>query len=475
MTSCRHSASLRDPAGYLVECGSRLIRVIRPEFSAEYREILSSNWLQAQCQSSTVATFRVLLPDEAVEVVGADAAQGLCLEHNVVSFPSFPSEWPLEMLCAAAELTLKLCREALQHGIGLKDATPFNVLFQGPVPVFVDLLSFEKRMIGDPTWLAYGQFVRSFLLPSLLDGRHSIPCHTVFGSHRDGFEPEEVYRLLSLFERFTPPFLGNVTMPVLLASKAERQSGKVYATQRLSNPEKATFILGTLFARLRRTVRASSTRRYPQNIWSTYNETCTYSSSAFAKKAAFLEQFFQSFRPAKVLDIGCNTGHFSFLAARYGAKVVATDLDSEVVGTLWQRAYAEKANILPLVVNLAQPTPAQGWRNRERSSFLERAEGYFDTVLMLAVVHHLLVTDQIPLEEIIEQAYRLTTAWMVIEYVGPEDPQFRRLLRGRGALYEWFERGVFEMELGKCFEIIRAEEIADTGRWIYLARRRHAR
>jgi SAM-dependent methyltransferase len=377
------------------------------------------------------------------------------------------------MLCAAAELTLKLCQEALQHGIGLKDATPFNVLFQGPFPVFVDILSFEKRKVGDPTWLAYGQFVRSFLLPALLDGHHSIPCQTVFGSHRDGFEPEEVYRLLSLFERLTPPFFGTVTMPVLLASKAERQSSKVYAAQNLSNPDKATFILDTLFERLLRTVRASFTREHPKNIWSTYNETCTYSSSDFSCKTAFIEQFLQSIRPVKLLDIGCNTGHFSFLAARYGAEVVAIDLDSEVVGSLWQQAYAEKTTILPLVVNLARPTPAQGWRNRERSSFLERAEGYFDTVLMLAVVHHLLVTDQIPLDEIIGQAYRLTTEWLVIEYVGPEDPQFRSLLRGRGALYEWFERGVFEMELGKCFEIIRAEEIVDTGRWIYLAQRHH--
>jgi hypothetical protein len=282
MTSCRHPASLRDPAGYLIECGNRLIRVIRPEFSTEYREILSSKWLQAQCQSRTVAAFRVLQPDEAVEVAGVEAAQGLCLEHGVISFPSYPSERPLEMLCASAELTLKLCLEALQHGIGLKDASPFNVLFQGPFLVFVDPLSFEKRKVGDPTWLAYGQFVGSFLLPALLDGHHSIPCHTVFGSHRDGFELEEVYWLLSLFERFTPPFFGTVTMPVFLASKAERQSSKVYATQRLSNPDKATFILETLFERLMRTVLASSTRSHSKNMWSTYNETCTYSSTDFS-------------------------------------------------------------------------------------------------------------------------------------------------------------------------------------------------
>jgi len=474
MTSVRHPASLRDPAGYLVKCGNRLMRVIRPEFVNEYRSLLTGSWLQEQCQAGTVAAFRIFDTDEAVGLVGLEAANCLCLEHDVIDFPSYPSEWPLEMLCAAAEHTLKLCVHALQQGVGLKDATPFNILFQGPLPIFVDLLSFETRDVHDPTWLAHGQFVRSFLLPALLDARYGMASHITFLARRDGIEPEEAYRFLSPWARFTPSFLGNVTMPVLLAARAERQSSKVYARKRLSNPDQATFILQSLFSRLIRTIQASSTRRHQTNTWTMYNETCTYTSADTAHKTAFVEQFLEESQPTRMLDVGCNTGHFSFLAARNGAEVVATDLDPEVVGSLWQRAKGEQANILPLVVNLARPTPALGWRSRETPSFLERAEGHFDAVLMLAVVHHLLVTDQIPLDEIIEQASRLTTEWLVIEYVGPDDPQFKRLLRGRDVLYGWFERGVFEKELGKRFEIIRQEEVADNGRWLYLARRRNA-
>jgi len=347
------------------------------------------------------------------------------------------------------------------------------VLFRGPSPVFIDLLSFEKRIAGDPTWLAHGQFVRSFLLPSLLDLHHNIPSHSIFWSHRDGIEPEEVYRLLSPLARFTLPFLANVTMPVLLSKRAERSSTKVYEQKKLSNPDQAIFILNTLFSRLMRNVQASCKRKRLINNWSTYSETCTYSSDSFSFKSLFIEEFVQLSRPKKVLDIGCNTGHFSLIAARCGAEVVATDLDPEVVGRLWQRAFTEKVDILPLVVNLARPTPAQGWRNLETSSFLERAEGYFDAVLMLAVVHHLLVTDQIPLNEIITQVSKLTRQWLVIEYVDPKDPQFKRLLRGRDVLYDWFDRYVFEKELSKKFEIIRKEEIVDTGRWLYLTRRKY--
>ncbi len=470
MISAKHTASLRDPAGYLVKCENQLIRVIKPEFANEYRKLLTGSWLNDQCQAGTIAAFRFLSTDEAVSLVGIEAANCLCLDHTIISFPSYPSEWPLEMLCAAAELTLNLCVLSLRQGIGLKDATPFNILFQGTSPIFIDLLSFQPRDLHDPTWLAHGQFVRNFLFPTILDSRYGMSCHKHFLTRRDGIEPEEVYRLLSPLARLSSPFLGNVTMPILFSALADRQFGKLYTPKRLSNADQVEFILQSLFARIANTIQSSFQRKHPKSIWSSYNDTCTYTSDDASLKTAFVEQFFKESRPKRVLDIGCNTGQFSFLAASYGANVVATDLDPEVVGSLWQHAKKEKANILPLVVNIAWPTPALGWRNRETLSFLERAEGYFDVVLMLAVCHHLLVTDQIPLDEIITLASKLTKKWLLIEYVGPEDLQFKRLVRGRDALYSWFNRDVFERELGKHFEIIRQIKVTNEGRWLYLAK-----
>ena len=464
---------MRDPAGYLVHCGNRLLRIVTPEFVGEYRKIFAGLWLQEQQQAGVVAGFRILEPDEAVELVGADSINCLCLEHDVISFPSYPSEWPLEMLCAAAEHTLNLCLKSLQHSVGLKDATPFNILFKGPNPIFVDLLSFESRDVHDPTWLAHGQFVRSFLLPALLDARYGVACHTTFFARRDGIEPEEVYHLLGTFSRFMPLFFVNVTMPTLLSARAERQSSKIYAQKRLSNPDKAKFILESLFLRLVRTMKATSIRRYPSR-WTNYNETCTYTPIDVVRKTVFVKEFMNEIHPARVLDLGCNNGIYSFLASQHGAEVVAIDIDPEVVGTLWLRAKSEQANILPLVVNLARPTPAMGWRNRESLSFLERAEGNFDAVLMLALLHHLLVTDQIPLDEIMEQVSRLTTEWLIIEYVSPQDSQFIRLLRGRDTMYHWFNRDVFEKELSKFFEIIKKDESTSNNRTLYLARKPYA-
>jgi SAM-dependent methyltransferase len=170
-----------------------------------------------------------------------------------------------------------------------------------------------------------------------------------------------------------------------------------------------------------------------------------------------------------VLDIGANTGHFSEIAARGGARVTAIDRDAVVVGETWRRAARTGLDILPLVVNLANPSPGAGWRNREFPSFLERARGAFDMVLMLATVHHLMAGDGVPVEEIVGLVAECTTKWAVIEYVGPEDEMFRRVARGRDALWGWLTPAAFEAAWRREFEIVRG--VGDGGRRVYLMRR----
>src|SRR5205814_3890270 len=129
------------------------------------------------------------------------------------------------------------------------------------------------------------------------------------------------------------------------------------------------------------------------------------------------------------------TGHFSAIAARAGASVVAIDYDPVVSGDVWRNARKERLDILPLTVNLTRPTPGLGWLNQECPSFLDRARGAFDAVLMLAVLHHMLVSERIPLDEIIDLAAELTTDSVIIEFIGTDDAMFRRLTRGRDELH----------------------------------------
>jgi hypothetical protein len=170
--------------------------------------------------------------------------------------------------------------------------------------------------------------------------------------------------------------------------------------------------------------------------------------------------------------VGANEGRFSFLAAQRGASVVAVDSDPAVVGTIWRQAQARSLDVLPLVVDLTRPTPAIGWRNQECDSFLQRASGHFDMVIMLAVLHHMLVTERVPLDEFLGLAAELTRDYLLIEFVAPADPMFQRIVRGRESLHDdlTFER--FEATAAAHFELVKTLRIEGLHRCLYLYRRR---
>ncbi len=466
-------ASFRDPDGSVFSVAGRIFRAVTPSGAATLRSAIE-----------TPAGARMLSGGRIVSTSPADAGalgsaasafraagQTEFFEHERIPFPSYPYEWPAEMLHAAAGLTIDLARELLPCGFGIKDATPYNVLFRGPDPVFVDVLSFEKRNPNHPIWLPYAQFVRTFLLPLALAQRLDLPLDQVFLTRRDGIEPDEAYRLLPTSLRLRRPFLSLVTIPVWLARRQNPDNAALYRPRPLPDPDKARFVLERLLAGLRRSVDRLQPDTAKGSAWSGYADANSYSPQAAAAKNAFIEQALAEYRPARVLDVGANTGRFSELAAAHGASVVAVDSDPVVVGRLWRRARATGAGILPLVVDIARPRPATGWRNRECPSFLARCEGHFDCVLMLALVHHLMVTERIPMAEVVALAADLTTHLAIVEFVGPGDPMFRRLLRGRERLYKGITEAAFEACVRERFEVVRRQPLEGSERVLYLLRK----
>jgi SAM-dependent methyltransferase len=377
------------------------------------------------------------------------------------------------MLQAAGELTLDLATGLLPACLGLKDATPYNILFRGSSAVFVDLLSVEGREPHDPIWLAYAQFVRTFLLPLLVNKEFGVPLEQSLLSRRDGLEPEEVYRLCSALQKLRPPFLSLVSLPSWLGGRHRPEDQSIYRPHLVKDPEQARYVLGSLLNRLRRRLNRLVPANNRESHWADYMEShCSYPPEDFLTKQAFVEKAVSECKPRSVLDIGCNTGHFSALAARRGASVVAIDSDPVVVGQVWRMATREKLDILPLVINIARPSPSVGWRNRECLSFLDRASGSFDAVFMLALVHHLLVSERIPLAEIMEVASVLTSNLLIVEYVGPEDAMFRCLTRGRDSLFQGLNRQAFEAAFSGRFECLESRRLGQSKRWIYLLRKR---
>lgn len=411
-------------------------------------------------------------PPERDDLLSEGADGSALFGHEVVPFPSFPHEWSAGMLAAAGHLTLDLAERLLAHGLGLKDATPYNVLFRGPSPVFIDVLSVERRNPLDATWLPYAQFVRTFILPLLAARDYRLGLGQTFTLRRDGLEPEDLYVLAGALRRLKHPYLALVTLPVLLGRDRGREDPRIYAPGVSDTPDKARFVLAGVLRHLRRSLRASTPDPHRTSAWSNYMATKSYDDVAFTSKERLVRAALVRERPTTVLDLGCNTGHFSLLAAELGARVVAVDRDPVVVDVLHRLAVERRADVLPLVVDISRPTPALGWRNGETPAFLERARGAFDVVLLLALVHHLMVTERIPFEELADLTAELTRGIAIIEYIGPEDPMFRRLLRGRDALFAADAKPRFEGAFRRRFDFVDCENLPGTQRSLYVMQKR---
>lgn len=399
-----------------------------------------------------------------------ETPSGLQLLHPRVRVPTYPWEWTPSQWLAAADLTLNLCEEALAEGWMLKDATPLNILFIGARPVLVDVLSFER---WDPApanhashiWLAYAQYVRTFLLPLLMNRISNWPLElTLF--KRDGYEPSDLYRALSFPQRLSPAAFWSITLPAKL-DKPASQRAVAHQPPSHKSPDLALHLLGRTFAHLRRRTH----RAMPAQVgseWNDYTSTLThYTGEESAQKLAWVRQTLDQLKPLRVLDIGANTGVFSALAASAGADVVALERDASAAESLFRMSRNGGLRIQTIHADLARPTPAAGWDNRETSSLLYRLEGNSDLVLLLAVIHHLVLMEQIPLASILELAHRLTSRHLAVEWVPVKDPMFQSLMRGRDNLYGALTENDLLSACHGLFHTLQRQPL-DNGRVLFL-------
>ena len=371
------------------------------------------------------------------DLVGADiddSATDLRLRHPKIPFPTYPWEWTPSQWLAAAELTLNLGEEALAAGWILKDATPLNVLFTGTRPIFVDILSFERRDPHSSIWLAYGQYVRTFLLPLLMNRILSWPL-ALSMFKRDGYEPADCYAALGWGHRLSRDAFWPVTLPSLLDRRKNAATASTKRPVRFSDPE----VTANVLKRTLKDLRKRTLRAMPESVssdWSRYQNTLThYTPEQSKQKLDWVRRVMETTQPTRVLDIGANTGEFSALAAEMGAEVVALERDMAAADRLFRMARQRDLSIQVIQADIARPTPAIGWENAESVALLPRLEAQFDLVLMLAVIHHLILMEQIPLPAILGLCHRLTRRHLVIEWVPVEDPMYQSLMRGRDSLY----------------------------------------
>lgn len=454
--------TFRDPAGSLHISGDRVLRRVRPNQAEAALEFLQSDLAQAWVAQGRLIETRFL-----------PALDGeLALEHPRVFFPSYPWEWTPAAWMAAAHLTLDLCDALLDRGLILKDATPLNILFEGTRPVFVDVLSIDRRDPASPIWLAYGQFVRTFLLPLTAWAWLGWPLSSCI-QRRDGYEPADLAPCLTLPRRWQEPFRSLVTLPLLLEKSAARSAAQ--ASRIRQAPEVALSVLRRNLSGLRKHLRRIEHRlnaNHRDSRWSAYTQTADHYSDEDQKlKRAFVREALASAQPRCVLDLGGNTGVYSRIAAKAGATVVAWDTDLQASEESWRGSHKSSLSITSLIANPARPTPAVGWRNAENHSLLDRARGRFDCVMMLGFIHHLLLSEQIPLSEIAAFLRELTTSWAVVEWVPSTDPRFIDLMRGRDALYAHLDEAAFLRSIEPHFTVVLREALPN-GRVLFLLQAR---
>ena len=389
------------------------------------------------------------------------------LRHERIPFVSYPYEWPFSMLREAALLHLELLLAALEEDLTLKDASPYNVQWRGAQPVFIDVGSFERLSPGEP-WAGYRQFCSLMLYPLLLRALRDVPYAPWLRGSIDGISPQQCRNLLSFRDRLRRGVFTHVTLHARLERRYTGPHRDVKGELKKAGFRKE--IVAANVRGLERLVRGLEWRG-SSAAWGDYGVTNTYAAQDAERKAAFVRSAAQALRPSLVWDLGCNDGTYSRVAAAHADHVVAIDADEAVADRLYRELHTERnTKILPLAVDVADPSPGLGWRGAERKPLDDR--GAPDLTLCLALVHHLAITRNVPLAELLEWLRSLGGA-LVIEFVDRDDPMAQRLLaRKPRGIHDDYRRETFEQLLEQTFLVERTERLFGGDRVLYLARAR---
>jgi hypothetical protein len=452
------SGSFRDPSGHVFVRGGQLYRQINRCYAADYDHLIASGLYRALVEQ------RLLVAHEEVDAppeVSSDACR--VIQPERIPFISYPFEWSFGQLKQAALTTLRLQRQAVAHDMVLKDASAYNVQFKGVTAIFIDTLSFETWREGTP-WVAYRQFCQHFLGPLALMSVTEVRLGQLSRLFIDGVPLDLVSRLLPWRSRLRPSLL----MHVHLHARAQARHGR--AT--VGGPSTAfsrRAMLG-LVDHLESAV-DSLTDRDARGPWvDYYDHNHNYSPDAMANKHRLVSALLQRVRPATVWDLGANTGAFSRLASEQGAYTIAFDGDSAAVDRHFDDCRARgEINILPLVMDLANPSSGIGWSHAERLSLLDR--GPADVVLALGLVHHLRIANHVPFAMVAEFFHRVGRT-LIVEFPLPSDSQVRSMLERQPALREGYSLQAFESEFARHFEVDAVHGIAGAERRLYLMRAR---
>ena len=439
------SGSFRDPLSRVFVGNGEVVRAFTATGAKDIEKVWRKPSIQNALASGELIESNLVSPAS----VGLTDPWVTAMTHPLIPFISYPYEWTFSMLKDAAQLQLKFTRETLADGIGLKDATPYNVQFIGSRPQFIDAGSFEKRRKGDP-WYGYRQFCEMYLYPLMMQGYLGVGFQQFLRGSVNGISPDTMRKLLPASIR--RPRKGRLTHVVLHAAAQNRFADS--DNNMKSDAAKAGMNAQVLDATLRKLqgIVKKISLGDKKSTWSEYSERGHYIESSLDEKQKFVRDAVASAPRKQVWDIGCNDGVFSRIAAAHSDYVVAMDADPLVVDRLYNTLKAEKnEQILPLYVDLTDSGGGVGWRGQERPGVFDR--GRPDIVMALAVIHHMAITFHVPLASQLDM-FRDLTPELIIEMPHADDPMVRKLLTNkRDGIHDDFTLEEFERLLNERFTV----------------------
>lgn len=446
------SSSFRDPSGFVYKQDGLVYRTIKNVYKEHYDYLNDSGLFKALTNQD------LLIPHKEVEI-GHSHQEDIykTIEPELIPFISYPYEWSFSQLKHAALLTLKIQKIALECNMSLKDSSAYNIQFQNTKPIFIDTLSFEKYVEGIP-WIGYKQFCEHFLAPLVLMSKKDIRLSQLLKTYIDGIPLDLASSLLPLNSYINPSLLIHIH----LHSKTQKHFESNHKIKTKNGFSKYNFL--ALIDNLESTINKLQWRPIC-SVWSNYYENTNYTIGSLNHKIQLVSNFLQKNRSNVVIDLGANDGLFSRIASQIATSVISFDVDPSCVEKNYLLCLKKKTlNILPLILDLINPSPAIGWANEERLSLRERFNA--DTLLALALIHHLVISNNLSFYKIADYFSRLTKS-LIIEFIPKTDIHLQKLIINRKDIFEDYSQITFEKEFNKYFIIRDSVQIADSERVLY--------
>lgn len=459
------TGSFRDRDGRIYRHEGRIIRGISAAALEDFRKLEATGFYRKFMDKGQLVSSKMLDSDEVPLPPEIRLQWAAFIEHQRIPVVSYPYEWTFGMLRDAALLQLDLVEAAILEGMTLKDATPYNIQFVSGKAVFIDIPSFETLPAGTP-WAGYRQFCEMFLFPLMLQAYKGMHFQPLMRSSIDGIGVQTAARIFGLRDRFRSGVFSHVWLQAKLDSRYGGTGQNVRSDLKSAGFNKELILVNV--RKLRKLVTKLSWQG-DGSEWGAYEEFHNYSESDHHLKESFIKSSVTDSGADVVWDIGCNTGQFSKIAAENAGTVLAMDLDHFAVERLYREIRSERiSGILPLVQNIADPSPNWGWRNQERVDLQTRARP--DMLLCLALIHHVVISANVPMDEFTGWLAELSQN-LVIEYVARSDDKVKTLLRNKEDKYSDYSRESLEGALGKRYEIVRMQELESGNRYLYWCRR----